>query len=64
MENQHWDKMFESCPFCGNKGFLAGPRGGRAQNFKCSDCGAAFNNMGPFGVDLLSEPGINILVGE
>ncbi len=25
------------CPDCEHKGFLAGPRGGMSQNFKCSD---------------------------
>ena len=61
MENQHWNKMFDRCPFCGGEDFLAGPRGGGSRNFRCSGCGATFNCMGPFGIDLLSEPEINIL---
>jgi len=56
MENQHWDKMFANCPFCCNELFLVGPSGGLATNFKCMKCGAAFNDVGPFGVDLISKP--------
>jgi hypothetical protein len=45
------------CPDCGKKiddYMLAGPRGGIAQNIKCSFCGSFFNDMGPFGVDRIS----------
>lgn len=46
------------CPDCGHEGFLAGPRGGMAQNFACAndDCGSRFNDVGPFGIDRISEP--------
>ena len=56
MEHRRWKQMFNSCPFCSNNLFLVGPSGGLASNFKCLLCGATFNDMGPFGVDLLSEP--------
>ena len=56
MEYRHWQYMFNDCPFCNNNLFLAGPEGGLSQNFKCAECGATFNHMGPFGVDLISEP--------
>lgn len=46
------------CPDCEHEGLLAGPRGGMAQNFKCanSGCGSRFNDMGPFGIDRISDP--------
>jgi len=53
---KHWNKMFSNCPFCRTTVFLAGPRGGLSQNFKCKNCGATFNNVGPFGIELLSKP--------
>ena len=48
----------DKCPDCGGKGFLAGPRGGDCQNFKCAnpDCGSRFNDMGIFGIDRISAP--------
>jgi len=48
----------QKCPDCGHDEFLAGPRGGMAQNFKCAnpECGSRFNDMGPFGIDRISEP--------
>lgn len=56
----HWPnnkKFFEDgCPFCKSQKFLEGPHGGLCINIKCADCGATFNEMGPFGVDLLSGP--------
>ena len=56
----HWSdtkKFFDDgCPFCGSKEFLEGPHGGQSINFKCARCGATFNDMGPFGVDLLARP--------
>ena len=64
MSDRHWAKMFDRCPFCGNAYFLAGPRGGMSQNFKCSDCGATFNHVGPFGVDLIISPYILIKLVE
>jgi len=46
-----------TCPDCGHDEFLAGPRGGMAQNFKCANdgCGSRFNDMGPFGIDRISN---------
>jgi len=56
----HWsdtEKFFEDgCPFCKSKEFLEGPHGGLSINFKCGKCGARFNCMHLFGIDLLSEP--------
>jgi hypothetical protein len=51
------EKGCGSCPDCGSAGFLAGPRGGMAQNFKCGneECGSRFNDMGPFGIDRISD---------
>lgn len=45
------------CPDCEHKGFLAGPRGGMAQNFKCasSECGSRFNDMSLFGIERISD---------
>lgn len=51
---QRWKEMFKKCPFCGGDYFLAGPRGGLSQNFKCRDCGAVFNDT-PFGIELIEE---------
>jgi len=46
------------CPDCKSQGFLAGPCGGGSQNFKCANpsCGSAFNDMGPFGIQRISDP--------
>jgi len=46
------------CPDCKQQGFLAGPCGGGSQNFKCANpnCGSRFNDMGPFGVQRISDP--------
>ena len=50
-----WMNAHQACPVCRAHGkFMAGPRGGMAQNFRCSGCGSTFNNIGPFGVDVLS----------
>jgi transposase-like protein len=48
----------EGCPFCKSKSFLEGPHGGLSINFKCAnpECGAVFNDMGLFGVELIEEP--------
>lgn len=55
----HWSdnkKFFENgCPFCKSKDFLEGPHGGLSINFKCAKCESTFNDMGPFGIDLLNE---------
>ncbi len=46
------------CPDCGlRNNFLAGPRGGVAQNFACGGCGSEFNDLGPCGVTRISTPG-------
>jgi len=62
----HWSdnkKFFEvGCPFCKTNYFLEGPHGGLSVNFKCKECGATFNDMGPFGIDLLSKPENNQLI--
>ena len=42
------------CPDCGG-GLLEGPTGGLSVNVKCSLCGAKFNEMGPFGVERISD---------
>lgn len=59
----HWSytgKFFENgCPFDQSQKFLEGPHGGQNINFKCAKCGARFNDMGPFGVDLLEGPESN-----
>jgi DNA-directed RNA polymerase subunit RPC12/RpoP len=56
----HWEdnaKFFEDgCPFCKSKEFLEGPHGGLSINFKCAKCGATFNDMWKFGIDLLQKP--------
>ena len=46
------------CPDCEHEDLLAGPRGGMSQNFKCGSpvCGSRFNDMGPFGIDRISDP--------
>jgi hypothetical protein len=44
----------ERCPCCNaHKRFLAGPRGGFAQNFACGECGTRFNNLSVFGIEVL-----------
>jgi transcription elongation factor Elf1 len=32
-----------TCPDCGHRGFILGPRGGSAVNIECGGCGARFN---------------------
>ncbi|MBA7661961.1 hypothetical protein ES703_69981 [subsurface metagenome] len=55
---RHWDDKIiffnDGCPFCYCKDFLEGPHGGLSINFKCGNCGAIFNDMGPFGIDLIA----------
>lgn len=48
----------DRCPDCGHEGFLGGPRGGMARNFKCANeaCGSRFNDLGMFGIDRISDP--------
>lgn len=64
----HWsdnEKFFEEgCPYCKSKEFLEGPHGGNCINFKCASCGATFNDMWVFGIDLLSGPESNQLLNE
>jgi len=64
MGNRRWGKMFDRCPFCGNSLFLVGPFGGLATNFKCMECSATFNDLGPFGVELIGAPGVLIEAKE
>lgn len=56
----HWSDRYaffsNGCPFCQSREFLEGPHGGLSINFKCKKCEARFNDMGPFGIDLLSRP--------
>ena len=35
-------------PDCGDNNFLAGPRGGRAQNIMCNTCKSKFNVTPPW----------------
>lgn len=55
----HWaevGKFFkDGCPFCESKEFLEGPHGGLSINFKCVGCGTTFNDLGEFGIDLLTK---------
>lgn len=51
-----WKFFDDGCPFCQSKNFLGGPHDGFSVNFKCVKCEATFNNMGSFGVYLLSGP--------
>lgn len=52
MSNEnYWEKGFVKCPDCGHEKFIKGPSGGRSVNFKCGECGAKFNSLGPFGVE-------------
>lgn len=56
---KHWDNEYflkHGCPFCGSDAFEEGPCGGCSVNIRCSKCGARFNSMGHFGVDLLEGP--------
>lgn len=59
----HWSNrgnFFEDgCPFCHTNYFLEGPHGGMSVNFKCRECGATFNDMGAFGIELLQRPESN-----
>lgn len=59
----HWsdsEQFFtDGCPFCKSKNFLKGSHEGLAINFKCAQCGAIFNDIGTFGVALLSNSKIN-----
>ena len=52
---------FDGCPFCDCAEFIHGPEGGCSINFKCSACGARFNDMGVFGVQLIGWPGVDPL---
>ena len=56
-EAEHLQKMVGKkgiCPDCKSKEFLAGPRGGMAQNIECKGCGSRFN-VSPFGVDRIGH---------
>lgn len=47
------------CPDCGSTKILEGPSGGLSTNYACGDetCGSRFNEMGPFGVQRISDAG-------
>lgn len=48
---------FAGYPFCdNNEKWIEGPSGGMCTNFMCGSCGAKFNAMGPFGIELLRYP--------
>lgn len=64
--HKKWDVVstFESaffrrnmCPDCESLGFFEGPQGGGCINFKCCnpECGSEFNDMGPFGIQRISD---------
>jgi hypothetical protein len=45
------------CPDCGT-GLVVGPSGGLSQNMYCGNdetCGSRFNEMGPFGVQRITD---------
>ncbi len=51
------------CPDCGHSSLRAGPRAGLAVNVYCwrsASCYSGFNDMGPFGIDRITDaqPGI------
>lgn len=53
-----WIQKERCCPFCGCKKFIEGPSGGLSVNMYCAntdECGARFNDMGPFGWDVIHE---------
>ncbi len=45
------------CPDCGSNEVRPGPRGGLSRNIYCASliCGSRFNEMGPFGVERISD---------
>ncbi len=49
--------MTATCPDCKQKKLLGGPEGGLSKNYMCDDddCGSKFNEMGPFGVERISD---------
>ena len=47
-----WVREHDKCPVCRQGDMLAGPRGGLAQNFRCSSCETVMNAT-PFGIDIL-----------
>ena len=52
-EEWNWEN---GCPFCRCLEFVRGPEGGNCINFKCVRCGAKFNDMWRFGIDLIGWP--------
>ena len=42
------------CPNCGNDKWYEGPGGGSFGNIQCGNCGKAYNNLGPFGLNEIS----------
>jgi hypothetical protein len=53
----------EACPDCTTP-LLEGPRGGMSVNYACSACGSKFNDMGPFGIERLSDSSPNFMLDE
>jgi hypothetical protein len=54
------------CPDCGG-GLLMGPCGGLSINIYCANettCGSKFNEMGPFGIERISEASPNKPKGD
>lgn len=47
------------CPDCTYECLARGPSGGGSQNYLCQHCGSKFNEMGPFGIERISEPSPN-----
>jgi hypothetical protein len=45
-----WDGK---CPKCGCGEFMEGPCGGGSINIQCSSCGKWYNEMGPFGLEII-----------
>lgn len=52
-------RLFElgTCPDCQTNRLLEGPHGGLSVNVYCGNpaCGSRFNDMGPLGVDRISD---------
>lgn len=43
------------CPNCGNVNWLAGPGGGSFGNIQCDGCLTYYNDLGPFGLQMLED---------
>jgi hypothetical protein len=62
-DSEKWDRLSDEnaetfysqkCPDCGSK-VVSGPRGGLSVNWDCVKCGSGFNDLGPFGVERVTE---------